>query len=100
MTAEILGSAIQHGVIAILIQLALWPLFGLWSAGGIAVALFLGREIAQHEYKGDGPKLESWDYGLLHHWNLDSGLDVALPLAFCACLAGMVWGLKRLHARA
>ncbi|WP_404324783.1 hypothetical protein HA399_09520 [Cobetia sp. UIB-001] len=99
MTAEILNSAVQHGVIAVLIQLALWPLFGVWSAGAIAVALFVGREIAQHEYKGDGPKAESWDYGLLQHWNLDSCLDVALPLLCCVSLASTVWALSRYRAR-
>ncbi|WP_024952003.1 hypothetical protein [Cobetia crustatorum] len=99
MTVEIWNSALQHGVIALMIQLMLWPLFGLWSAGGIAVALFLGREIAQHEYKGSGPKIVAWDYGLLHHWTLDSCLDIALPFLFCLCLALAVWAARHWHAR-
>lgn len=95
LTPEIWHSALQHGVIALLIQLLLWPLFGIWSAGGIAVAIFLGREIAQHEYKGGGPKTVSWDYGLLHDWTLDSSLDVLLPVVFCLALAMLAWLWRR-----
>ena len=34
---------LEHTVIAVVIQQALWPLFGLLAAGFIACAVFLGR---------------------------------------------------------
>lgn len=76
----------EHSLIAVVVQLLLWPLFGGIAAGAIACAVFLGREIAQHEYKGGGPKRVSLLYGLFHHWSTDSILDVAAPAVACASI--------------
>lgn len=83
-----LKTAIAHAVVAVAIQLALGWWIG-WVAGGVAgVAFYLGREIAQHEYKGG-----SWDrnlppgYGLVHHWTLDSVLDLGAPIAAVIAVA-------------
>ncbi|RTR01930.1 hypothetical protein [Halomonas nitroreducens] len=78
---------LEHTVIALVIQLALWPLLGPWGAGFTACAVFLGREIAQHEAKGGGAKAVPWYYGAIRHWSRDSILDVVLPAAVCAALA-------------
>lgn len=92
---EILGSAVEHGVIALALQLILWRFFGIWGAGAIAFAVLLGREIAQHEYKGGGPKVVEWHYGLTHHWNFDSTLDLAIPLVVCLVTGAVVTRLRR-----
>ncbi|MDH2373552.1 MULTISPECIES: hypothetical protein [Cobetia] len=99
LTADIWTSALEHAVIAVIIQLMLWPVFTLWSSGAIAVAIFLGREIAQHEYKGGGPKAVAWDHGLLYHWNWDSSLDVALPLVSCVICASLVQAARHWRRR-
>ncbi|MDA5563271.1 hypothetical protein PJK54_06285 [Cobetia sp. MMG027] len=89
LTADIWTSALEHAVIAVIIQLMLWPVFTLWSSGAIAVAIFLGREIAQNEYKGGGPKAVAWDHGL----------DVALPLVSCVICATLVQAARHWRRR-
>lgn len=92
---------LEHALIALLIQFALYPFIGLWAAGAIAVALFLGREIAQNEYRlansrgwqwGQVPPVK-WHEGAWRAWTLDSVLDVLSPLLVCAAAA---WWLPRL----
>lgn len=75
-----LKTALEHAVIAVLLQLLLSPLFGLVCAGVIACSIFLGREIAQHEYKGGGANNVPLFYGLFNQWDTDSVLDVLLPI--------------------
>lgn len=81
------ASHLEHAIIALGIQCLLWPIVGRWTAGALIVAVFLGREIAQHEYAGGGPKQVEYFYGLLHHWSADSMLDVASPALACTVLA-------------
>lgn len=88
---------LEHAIIAIAIQVVVWLVFGLglgivsaWAAGAVAVAVFLGREIAQHEYKGGGPNEVTPFYGLLNHWSTDSVLDVVSPLVVCCVLPVML----------
>lgn len=40
-----------HAALALLLQCILAPLFGWWAAACVPVALFIGREIAQAEYR-------------------------------------------------
>ena len=87
MFVAINSTHLEHFMIGIGIQLLLWPFFGRWAAGGMAVAVFLGREIAQHEYKGGGGNAVPWYYGMLYHWSPDSVLDVAAPLVGCLMVA-------------
>lgn len=88
---------LEHALIALLIQFALWALVGPWAAGAIAVALFLGREIAQNEYRlansrgwqwGQVPPVR-WYEGAYRAWTLKAVLDIAAPLV--ACLAAAWW---------
>jgi len=51
------------------------------------VAVFVGREIAQHEYKGGGGNAVAWYYDLINHWSPDSMLDVTAPVVSCFGLA-------------
>ncbi len=83
---------LEHAIIALSFQCLLWPLVGRWVGGSLIVAVFLGREIAQHEYAGGGPNAVSYFYGLFHHWSLDSSLDVLSPAAVCAVFAMLVPG--------
>lgn len=80
-------TALTHAAIAVFIQLVLQFWFGWLAAGWIACAVFFGRELAQHEYKGGGPKVVSALYGLTNHWNLDSFLDILFP----AVATGVLW---------
>lgn len=101
----------EHALIAVLIQLILaiplvlmtyWlapgllellvPIF-LFGTGAVACAIFLGREISQHEFKGGGPKVVSPLYGLLHHWTADSIIDFAAPVAACLAVVGLYCGI-------
>lgn len=89
------ATLVEHFVIAIAIQLGLSPLIGMVSAGWVSCAIFLGREIAQHEYHLGidrgwewGHKLPvKWYEGLIHHWSLDSVLDVLAPVLACSLVA-------------
>ncbi|MFC0268653.1 hypothetical protein [Kushneria aurantia] len=81
------GSHLEHLIIGIGIQLVMWPFFGRWAGGAIVVALFLGREIAQHEYRGGGGNAVAWYYGVVYHWSVDSVLDVLVPLTGCLVVA-------------
>jgi hypothetical protein len=86
---------LEHAIIALVIQLALWPLFGPWASAAVACAVFLGREIAQHEYrlavfrgwKWGGPKPVRWHEGFWRGWTPDSVLDVLSPLLACWLIA-------------
>ncbi|ABY90387.1 hypothetical protein HAPgp19 [Halomonas phage phiHAP-1] len=86
---------LEHALIALLIQFALYPFIGLWAAGAIAVTLFLGREIAQNEYRlanqrgwhwGQVPPVR-WHEGFWRGWTRDSVLDVLSPLLACWLIA-------------
>lgn len=89
-------SYIEHALIAVLLQFALWPfLESMWVAGGVAVAIFLGREIAQNEYRvanrrgwawGQVPPV-AWHEGAWRGWTLKSVFDVLSPLLVCAFVA-------------
>ncbi len=93
---------LEHAVIALIFQALLWPFVGRWVAGSLIVAVFLGREIAQHEYAGGGPN-EVWHlYGLFNHWSLDSVLDVLTPALACTLVALVMpgsWLWKRFSTR-
>ncbi|WP_422156417.1 hypothetical protein KV699_07255 [Vreelandella titanicae] len=86
---------LEHALIALLIQLALWPFVGMWIAGAIAVTLFLGREISQNEYRlaknrewqwGEVLPV-GWHEGLWRGWTKDAVFDVMAPLVACLVFA-------------
>ena len=91
----------EHTAVAVVIQLALWPLLGLLAGGVVAIALLLGREIAQHEYKlaldrdwqYGQRKPVAWHEGVTRGWSVDSVLDVVVPGLACLVtyLAFLVW---------
>lgn len=86
-----LKTATSHAFVAVAVQAAVAPWLG-WIAGGVAgVMFYLGREIAQHEYKGGSweKDLPPW-YGLVHHWGLDSVLDLFAPAVAVSAVAGTV----------
>ena len=92
---------LEHTMIALAAQLLLMPFIGAWHAGALAVAVFFGREIAQHEVKALQLQQYSslnlgtlpWWIGLVYGWNRDSVLDVAMPALLCAALAMAVTAL-------
>ena len=64
----------------------------------MAIALLLGREIAQHEYKlalsrgwayGQTMPVKWWE-GVIKGWSVDSVLDIALPATVCISIAQLV----------
>lgn len=81
---------VEHLVIAIAIQLLLWPLLGIWGSGALAVGIFIGREVSQHETSGGGANAVKWYYGIVNHWTKDSILDAVVPLAGCLVVATLV----------
>lgn len=99
-------SHLEHVVIALLVQFALLLFTRPWSAGAIAVAIFLGREIAQHEYKLGIRRGWEWGEtlpvglfeGVWRAWTLDSVLDVLMPALACA-LAAMLYNFWRLRKK-
>lgn len=78
-------TALFHALLAVIIQLALLPFIGALGGAAAGVFYYFGREIAQHEYKGAKP--QSWYYGIINHWTLDSTLDVIFPIL----ATGAVW---------
>jgi len=82
-------TALEHAVIAVAIQLVLAPLTNIVFAGAIAMAIYFGREVAQHEYKiavqrgwrwGQSEKPIKWYEGIVSGWSKDSLLDLIFPL--------------------
>lgn len=80
-------SALYHALFAVLIQLVLSPLIGMLGGASAGVMYYVGREVAQHEHRGGGPKVVPWYYGFINHWTLDSILDVLFPII----ATGAVW---------
>ncbi|WKD30244.1 hypothetical protein NDQ72_09980 [Halomonas sp. KG2] len=86
---------LEHVFIALLIQMALLPFANARVTGTIAVALLLGREIAQHEYRLAVQRGWEWGQtlpvgifeGVWRGWTLDSVLDVVLPALACTVAA-------------
>jgi hypothetical protein len=97
LLSELNASHLEHLLIAMGLQAALWPLLGRRAAACFVVAVFLGREIAQHEARGGGANAVAWHYGMLNHWNLDSVLDVLSALVGVLVVAVAVWGGQRLR---
>ncbi|TVP43322.1 MAG: hypothetical protein EA345_17165 [Halomonas sp.] len=93
---------LEHVIIALVIQFALLPLASASVTGAIAIALLLGREIAQHEYRLGIQRGWEWGEtlpvgmfeGVWRGWTLDSALDVLLPALACGVVA-VVLSIKR-----
>ncbi len=88
---------IEHLIIAISIQLTLSLFFGFLASGVIAIAILLGREIAQHEYKlalsrnwvyGQTMPVK-WHEGMTTGWSIDSILDIVIPMIGCLIVYGV-----------
>ncbi|WP_240488290.1 MULTISPECIES: hypothetical protein [unclassified Halomonas] len=87
-----------------IIQLSLLPFVSARVAGVIPVAILLGREIAQHEYRLGIQRGWEWGEtlpvgmfeGVWRGWTLDSALDVLLPALACGLLAFLI-GFKKRH---
>ncbi|MBT2774421.1 hypothetical protein J7J47_19535 [Halomonas sp. ISL-60] len=96
---------LEHVIIALVIQLSLLPFVSARVAGAIPVAILLGREIAQHEYRLGIQRGWEWGEtlpvgmfeGVWRGWTLDSALDVLLPALACGLLAFLI-GFKKRHA--
>lgn len=88
-------SHLEHAIIAVGIQLLLWPIFGVVAAGVIACTLFLGREIMQHEYKEMqilglttiNELRPNIFVGVYKHWTEDSVMDVVACVLSCSLTA-------------
>ncbi|MGE6607409.1 hypothetical protein ACQKE4_12950 [Halomonas sp. NPDC076908] len=96
---------LEHVIIALIIQGALLPLASASVAGSIAVALLMGREIAQHEYRLGIQRGWEWGEtlpvgifeGVWRGWTLDSVLDVVLPALACSLVVAVL-SVKRRRA--
>jgi len=92
---------LEHALIALGVQLILWPMLGIVATGIVACAVFFGREVAQHEYKlgmdrgwvwGETLPVKWWE-GIAKGWSRDSVLDVVTPALLCALLAVVITAL-------
>ncbi|KKO07639.1 hypothetical protein LCGC14_0055950 [marine sediment metagenome] len=96
---------LEHVIIALIIQGALLRLASASVAGSIAVALLMGREIAQHEYRLGIQRGWEWGEtlpvgmfeGVWRGWTLDSALDVVLPALACSLVVAVL-SVKRRRA--
>jgi hypothetical protein len=82
-----------HVAVALAIQLLLWP-FGLWIGAAAAAAFFIGREIAQAEYRNiehfyGGKRANMPWYGGFQKqaWTAKGLLDWILPMALTIAIA-------------
>lgn len=81
-------SNLVHAIYAVLMQLP----FGLngywWTGAAFSIAFFLGREVAQYEYKiGDPSKLKPWEGFQVWKWSKDAQLDFVLPTVVVLTIA-------------
>lgn len=82
------ASNIQHALIALAVQIAVYVATGNALAGGaVAVAFFLGREVAQNEYRWiqshGGLRSNMPTMAGFEEWSRDSALDAAVPALAC-----------------
>ena len=91
-------TALLHALAAVIAQLVLWPALGLTASGAVAVAYWVGWEMAQRSYKlsihrgwewGDKHRHDWWE-PMAKGWSLDSLLDLVFPIV--AVLAVAVLG--------
>lgn len=97
-TGSMVGSSLFHGAVAVIIQGLCYILFKDWFVGiAVSTALFYGREHAQAQYKlADGKSIKEleWSVGANPlEWNLDSKLDVAIPIAMTTSVAFLLNGV-------
>jgi len=85
-----------HLAVALAIQLLLWP-FGLWVGAAAATSFFIGREIAQAEYRNiehfyGGKRANMPWYGGFQKqaWTVKGLLDWILPMALTIAIAFVV----------
>ncbi|MCC5903924.1 MAG: hypothetical protein JJT87_18585 [Halomonas sp.] len=94
---------LEHIFVALMIQFMLLPFVSAKVSGSIAIALLLGREIAQHEYKLGVQRGWEWGEtlpvgmfeGVWRGWTLDSALDVILPALACIMAAAILHALGK-----
>ena len=74
---------LEHLVVALAIQFAVWLVTHDWLAGALfAAGIFLGREHAQRaHHMGDPSKLAGYEALDVWRWTTDAQLDVLLPVA-------------------
>lgn len=91
---------IEHGVIAVIIQLSLACWMGLEHAGIVAVAAFAAREYAQAEHKARAKTgrtltdMMPWHLFNREYWSLDALMDVVVPaiaVSAAAYVGGVIW---------
>lgn len=70
-----------------------------WDKASSIVAMFLRREIFQHEARGGGANAVDWYYGLLNHWNSDSLLDVFSALLGVLIVIVVIWSVSHLRGQ-
>ena len=93
---------LEHTIGALIIQLVLWFPIGLVASTGVAIAIFVGREIAQHEYRIGinrgwiyGQNLPvKWYEGVTKGWTLDSVLDIVFPAVVTIALLVVIYLLQ------
>jgi hypothetical protein len=94
---------VEHAIVAAAAQAGWGYATGDWWAGAaIGIALFVGREHAQAEYRyinaHGGNRYATplpAEIGCLHprYWSLGSVLDIAVPAAVCIAIAGVAHAL-------
>ena len=86
----------NHIIPALLLQLILSP-FGWWIGAAFAIAYYLGREMAQAEYRiiqsryaGKRANMPWWGGFQPKAWNADAMMDWLLPTLFVVLTAAVV----------
>lgn len=74
----------EHLGYALVIQLAFWPLVGVWAGGLIGIAFFAGREHAQVQRKNQLGDFASFNW---RYWTVDNRLDLVFPAVGCLVVA-------------
>lgn len=82
----------EHGVIALVIQLALGWWIGWEVAGAVVVAIFFGREYGQAEYKCRArtgltlTQLMPWHVLKREYWTKDGIFDFITPIGYVSLI--------------
>lgn len=79
--------SLSHGLVAAIICAVSLAFNALDIGIAVAMAFYLGREVAQHEAKTTGSAIRGFYFW---NWTLQTWLDLIAPAAVCVLIKGLI----------